>query len=137
MSNFMNEFKQFAIKGNAMEMAIGIILGAAFGSMVTSIVNDIIMPPIGWLIGGIDFASLKVTLPAVDTGIKHLAPATINYGLFIQTVINFIIIALCIFLIIRAINKSKEKEEEVPAAPAAPSNEENLLSEIRDLLKDK
>lgn len=137
MGKFVTEFKQFAVKGNAIELAIGVIIGAAFGKMITSIVEDIIMPPIGWLIGGVNFADLKITLPAVDTGFKHLSPATINYGNFIQAVINFIIIALCIFLTIKGISKWANKKAEEPAAPPSPSNEEKLLSDIRDLLKNK
>ena len=142
MSNFIKEFKEFAVKGNAIDMAVGVIIGGAFGEIVNSIVNDIIMPPIGWLIGGVNFSDLKVELPKVvlDSGIE-LAPATINYGSFIQTIINFIIIALCVFMMIKGIanlKKSKKAEEEAaPAAPAEPSNEEKLLTEIRDLLAKK
>ena len=142
MSNFINEFKEFAVKGNAIDMAVGVIIGGAFGEIVNSIVNDIIMPPIGWLIGGVNFSDLKVELPKVvlDSGIE-LAPATINYGSFVQTIINFIIIALCVFMMIKGIanlKKSKKAEEDAaPAAPAEPSNEEKLLTEIRDLLAKK
>ncbi|MBR4521616.1 MAG: large-conductance mechanosensitive channel protein MscL [Prevotella sp.] len=141
MSNFIKEFKEFAVKGNAIDMAIGVIIGGAFGEIVNSIVNDIIMPPIGWLIGGVNFSDLKVELPKVvlDSGIE-LAPATINYGSFVQTIINFIIIALCVFMMIKGLAKlknSKEAEAEAPAAPAEPSNEEKLLTEIRDLLAKK
>jgi large conductance mechanosensitive channel len=122
-------------------MAVGVIIGGAFGEIVNSIVNDIIMPPIGWLIGGVNFSDLKVELPKVvlDSGIE-LAPATINYGSFVQTIINFIIIALCVFMMIKGLAKlknSKEAEAEAPAAPAEPSNEEKLLTEIRDLLDKK
>ena len=141
MSNFIKEFKEFAVKGNAIDMAVGVIIGGAFGEIVNSIVNDIIMPPIGWLIGGVNFSDLKVELPKVvlDSGIE-LAPATINYGSFVQTIINFIIIALCVFMMIKGLAKlknSKEAEVEAPAAPAEPSNEEKLLTEIRDLLAKK
>ena len=142
MSNFINEFKEFAVKGNAIDMAVGVIIGGAFGEIVNSIVNDIIMPPIGWLIGGVNFSDLKVELPKVvlDSGIE-LAPATINYGSFVQTIINFIIIALCVFLMVKGmanLKKSKKaKEDAAPAAPAEPSNEEKLLTEIRDLLAKK
>lgn len=142
MSNFINEFKEFAVKGNAIDMAVGVIIGGAFGEIVNSIVNDIIMPPIGWLIGGVNFSDLKVELPKVvlDSGIE-LAPATINYGSFVQTIINFIIIALCVFMMVKGmanLKKSKKAEEDVaPAAPAEPSNEEKLLTEIRDLLAKK
>lgn len=142
MGKFINEFKEFAIKGNAVDMAVGVIIGGAFGKIVSSIVDDIIMPPIGWLIGGVNFSDLKCTLPSVDVGIEKLAPATINYGNFIQTTLDFLIIALCVFLIVRGINKLSKKnkpEEPVKEEPKAPepSNEEKLLSEIRDLLKNK
>ena len=142
MSNFIKEFKEFAVKGNAIDMAVGVIIGGAFGEIVNSIVNDIIMPPIGWLIGGVNFSDLKVELPKVvlDGGIE-LAPATINYGSFVQTIINFIIIALCVFMMIKGLaklkNAKKAEEEAAPAAPAEPSNEEKLLTEIRDLLAKK
>lgn len=142
MSNFIKEFKEFAVKGNAIDMAVGVIIGGAFGEIVNSIVNDIIMPPIGWLIGGVNFSDLKAELPKVvlDSGIE-LAPATINYGSFIQTIINFIIIALCVFMMIKGLAKMKSakkaEEDAAPAAPAEPSNEEKLLTEIRDLLAKK
>lgn len=140
MSKLINEFKEFAVKGNAVDMAVGVIIGGAFGKIVSSIVDDIIMPPIGWLIGGVDFSELKVTLPQVDMGVEKLAPATINYGNFIQTTLDFIIVAFCVFLMVKGINRiSKKKEEEpaAPPAPPAPSAEEKLLTEIRDLLKDE
>ena len=141
MSNFIKEFKEFAVKGNAIDMAVGVIIGGAFGEIVNSIVNDIIMPPIGWLIGGVNFSDLKVELPKVVLNGVELAPATINYGSFIQTIINFIIIALCVFMMIKglaALKKTKEEEEDAaPAAPAEPSAEEKLLTEIRDLLAKK
>ena len=139
MSKFLTEFKEFAVKGNALDMAVGVIIGAAFGKIVSSIVDDIIMPPIGWLIGGVDFSNLKITLPAAQI-VEGVAtqPATINYGLFIQNVIDFLIVALCVFLLVKAINKlTKKKEQETPAAPPAPSAEEKLLTEIRDLMKNK
>ncbi|MCI6102720.1 MAG: large-conductance mechanosensitive channel protein MscL [Prevotella sp.] len=139
MSKFLTEFKEFAVKGNALDMAVGVIIGAAFGKIVSSIVDDIIMPPIGWLIGGVDFSNLKITLPAEQI-VEGVAtqPATINYGLFIQNVIDFLIVALCVFLLVKAINKlTKKKEQETPAAPPAPSAEEKLLTEIRDLMKNK
>ena len=96
MGKFINEFKEFAVKGNAVDMAVGEIIGSAFGKIISSIVNDIIMPPIGWLIGGVNFRDLKVTLPSVDVGIEKLQPATINYVNFLQTTFDFIIIALCV-----------------------------------------
>ena len=138
MSKFLEDFKAFAVKGNAVDMAVGVIIGGAFGELVSSIVDDIIMPPIGWLIGGVTFSDLKVTLPAVDIpGVEKMTAATINYGNFIQTLIDFIIIAFCVFLLVKAIGKLSRKKEEAPAAPPAPSKEEVLLTEIRDLLKEK
>ena len=138
MGKFLSEFKAFAVKGNAVDMAVGVIIGGAFGKIVSSIVDDIIMPPIGWLIGGVNFSDLKITLPAekIADGIQ-MQSATINYGNFIQTLIDFIIIAFCVFLLVKGINKLTKKEEEKPAAPPAPTKEEQLLTEIRDLLKDK
>ena len=141
MSKFINEFKEFAVKGNAVDMAVGVIIGGAFGKIVSSIVDDIIMPPIGWLIGGVNFADLKFTLPSVDMGIEKLAPATINYGNFLQTTLDFVIIALCVFLLVKGINRLARKnaaaaKKEAPKAPE-PSAEEKLLTEIRDLLKSR
>lgn len=140
MSKFLNEFKEFAVKGNAVDMAVGVIIGGAFGKIVSSIVDDIIMPPIGWLIGGVNFSDLKYELPSIDLGVEKLAPATINYGNFIQTLFDFVIIAFCVFLLVKGINRLARKKAEEPAAPAAPpapSAEEKLLGEIRDLLKEK
>lgn len=141
MGKFINEFKEFAVKGNAVDMAVGVIIGGAFGKIVTSIVNDIIMPPIGWLIGGVNFSDLKVELPAVDLGVEKMEAATINYGAFIQTLIDFTIIAFCVFMLVKGINhlakKKEEKKEETPATPPAPTAEEKLLTEIRDLLKQQ
>lgn len=142
MGKFINEFKEFAVKGNAVDMAVGVIIGGAFGKIVTSIVNDIIMPPIGWLIGGVNFTDLKFELPAVDLGVEKMEAATINYGAFIQTLIDFTIIAFCVFMLVKGINhlakkkKKEEKKAETPAPPA-PSAEEKLLTEIRDLLKQQ
>ena len=148
MGNFLTEFKQFAVKGNAIDMAIGVIIGGAFGKIVTSIVNDIIMPPIGWLIGGVDFKDLKVVLKdavpeqldeAGNVVQKAVAEVTLNYGAFIQNVIDFIIIAFCVFMLVKFITNLNKKKEEpaAPPAPPAPSAEEKLLTEIRDLLKEK
>lgn len=141
MGKFINEFKEFAVKGNAVDMAVGVIIGGAFGKIVSSIVDDIIMPPIGWLIGGVNFSDLKYTLPSVDLGVEKLAPATINYGNFIQTTFDFVIIAFCVFLLVKGINrlarKDAKKEAPAPAPTPEPTNEEKLLAEIRDLLKDK
>lgn len=140
MGKFINEFKEFAVKGNAVDMAVGVIIGGAFGKIVTSIVNDIIMPPIGWIIGGEKFTDLKCTLPQVDLGVEKLDPVTVNYGNFLQTTFDFVIIAFCVFLLVKGINKmarKKKAEETAPATPPAPSKEEVLLTEIRDLLKQK
>lgn len=133
----LKEFKDFAVKGNAVDMAVGVIIGAAFGKIVSSIVDDLIMPPIGWLIGGVNFKDLKVTLPSMDLGIEKMAPATINYGNFIQTLLDFVIVAFCVFMLVKAINHLARKKEVpvTPPAPPQPSKEELLLSEIRDLLK--
>ena len=142
MSKLVNEFKQFAVKGNAVDMAVGVIIGGAFGKIVSSIVNDLIMPPIGWIIGGVNFTDLKVTLPSIDMGIEKLEPATINYGNFIQTTFDFLIISICVFLMLRTINKLAKKNDESKkqaeqAKDAEPSKEEKLLTEIRDLLKEQ
>ena len=140
MGKFINEFKEFAVKGNAVDMAVGVIIGGAFGKIVSSIVNDIIMPPIGWLIGGVNFSDLKFELPTVKIAGEELAAATINYGAFIQTIIDFTIIAFCVFMLVKGINKlaKKQKKEEAnaPAAPPAPSKEEVLLTEIRAAIKE-
>lgn len=132
--SFISEFKAFAVKGNAVDMAVGVIIGAAFGKIVSSIVDDLIMPPIGWIIGGVDFKDLKVELPAL---IEGQTAVSINYGNFVQTVIDFLIIAFCVFMLVRGINSLKKKEApaETPAPAAGPTQEE-LLAEIRDLLKN-
>lgn len=141
MGKILNEFKAFAVKGNAVDMAVGVIIGGAFGKIVTSIVNDIIMPPIGWLIGGVNFSDLKVTLPSVEViAGEKLQAATINYGNFLQTTLNFLIVAFCVFMLIKVVNKVTAKKEEKPAeTPKAPepTQEEKLLAEIRDLLKEQ
>ncbi len=134
---FFSEFKKFAMRGNVMDMAVGIILGGAFGSIVNSLVNNVIMPPVGMLLGGMDFSELSVTLQqATET-----SPAVvIQYGLFINTIINFLVIAFAIFLMIKGINKLEnlKKQEPAPATAAPePTAEEKLLTEIRDLLKKK
>ena len=141
MSKFLNEFKEFAMRGNVLDMAVGVIIGGAFGKIVSSVVDDIIMPPIGWLIGGVNFADLKLTLPTVQVAGEEFKTATINYGSFLQTCFDFLIVAFCIFMLIKAVNKlAKKKEEpkesETPKAPE-PSAEEKLLMEIRDLLKSQ
>lgn len=140
MNKFINEFREFAVKGNAVDMAVGVIIGGAFGKIVSSVVNDIIMPPIGWLIGGVNFSDLKITLPSVNVGTETIKAATINYGNFAQTFIDFVIIAFCVFLLVKAINRfgrKKKNAQAAPPTPPAPSAEEKLLTEIRDLLKDK
>lgn len=128
----ISEFKQFAIKGNMIDMAVGIIIGAAFGKIVSSLVNDIIMPPLGLAIGGVDFSELAVVLKEATA---EAAAVTIGYGAFIQTIIDFLIIALAIFVAVKVINSMKRKEEEKPAEPPKPSEEVLLLREIRDSLK--
>lgn len=127
---FIKEFKEFAVKGNVMDMAVGIIIGAAFGKIVSSLVSDVIMPPVGWMIGGVDFSDLAVTLPVMFEGTQ---PVLIAYGKFLQTVIDFVIIAFAIFMAIKFLNRLKRKE--VVEEAAAPTKEEILLTEIRDLLK--
>jgi large conductance mechanosensitive channel len=132
--SLIKEFKEFAVRGNVVDMAVGIIVGAAFGKIVSSMVADVVMPPIGVLVGGVDFSDLAITLRAATEG----APAVvIAYGKFIQTIIDFTIIAFVIFLVIKGINRLKRQEEAAPAAPPAPSKEELLLTEIRDLLKQQ
>lgn len=128
----ISEFKQFAIKGNMVDMAVGIIIGTAFGKVVSSLVNDIIMPPLGLAIGGVDFAELAVVLKEATA---EAAAVTIGYGAFIQTIIDFLVIALAIFVAVKAINSMKRKEEKQPSAPPAPSEEVMLLREIRDALR--
>ena len=139
---FFKEFKEFAVKGNVMDMAIGVIIGGAFGKIVTSLVNDLLMPLVGALIGNVDFTTLSVTLrEAVMNGEEVVKEAvTLNYGNFIQTTVDFLIIAFCIFLMLKGINKLNKKKEEPAPAPAPdpePTAEEKLLTEIRDLLKEK
>lgn len=135
----IQEFKEFAIKGNVVDMAVGIIIGAAFGKIVTSLVNDVIMPPIGMIIGGVNFTGLRLVLKSasVDAAGAAVPEVAINYGAFIQVLFDFIIVAFCIFMMIKGLNSLKKKKEETPAAPADPTKEEVLLTEIRDLLKNK
>ena len=141
MSKFIDEFKAFAVKGNAIDMAVGVIIGGAFGKIVSSIVDNVIMPPIGVITGGVDFTNLKLTIKeAVTEGENVISEAvTLNYGQFIQDIVDFLIIAFCVFLMVKGINKlSKKKEEEpAPAPDPEPTAEEKLLGEIRDLLKEK
>ena len=147
---FLKEFKAFALNGNVMDMAVGVIIGGAFGKIVTSLVNDILMPPIGMLLGNVDFKDLKVNLAAlkdaavsvVNEGAVPSEPVYWNYGAFIQQCIDFAILAFCVFLLVKLMNrlsnlKKKEEKPATPPAPPAPSKEEVLLTEIRDLLKEK
>lgn len=135
--SMLQEFKTFAVKGNVVDMAVGIIIGAAFGKIVSSFVEDVIMPPLGMLIGGVNFSDLAVTLKETAEG---TAAVTLNYGKFIQTVFDFTIVAFAIFIAVKAINSMKKKEEAAaapPPPPPGPSAEEKLLTEIRDLLSNK
>ena len=149
---FLKDFKAFAMKGNVMDMAVGVIIGGAFGKIVTSLVNDILMPPIGMLIGNVDFTDLSVTLKkaVVEAGVEVAPAVTWKYGSFIQQVVDFLILAFCVFMLVRIMNKLstlKLKEEETaapapepepaPAPEPEPTKEELLLTEIRDLLKEK
>jgi len=134
----MKEFKEFAMRGNVMDMAIGIVIGGAFGKIISSLVKDVIMPPIGLALGGVDFSDMSIMLKeAVMEGEEVIAEAvTLNYGVFVNTVIEFLIIAFAIFMVIKAMNKMKKKKEEEPApAPDPGPSETDLLTEIRDLLK--
>jgi large conductance mechanosensitive channel len=139
----LKEFKEFAMKGNVMDMAVGIIIGGAFGKIITSLVNDVIMPPIGLVMGKVDFSKLAFQLQAGVAEVKDaagevvteaIAPVSINYGAFINNVLDFVIVAFCIFMVIKGMNKAKRQEAEAPAEPAAPPAQEVLLAEIRDLL---
>jgi len=135
----IQEFKEFAIKGNVVDMAVGIIIGGAFGKIVTSLVSDIIMPPLGMIIGGVNFTGLRLVLKSAPVDAAGVASpeVAVNYGAFIQVLFDFIIVAFCIFMMIKGLNSLKKKKEEAPAAPPAPTKEEVLLTEIRDLLKNK
>lgn len=128
------EFKEFAMRGNVIDMAVGVIVGGAFGKITTSLVNDVIMPPIGMALGKVDFADLAIVLVPAAEGVDEVA---INYGLFMNNVVNFLIIAFCIFMVVKGINTMKRKEEEKPEAPPEPSKEEVLLTEIRDALRNR
>ncbi|MDQ0010905.1 MULTISPECIES: large-conductance mechanosensitive channel protein MscL [Luteibacter] len=131
--SFVAEFKKFALRGNVVDLAVGVVIGAAFGKIVTSLVDNIIMPPIGWAIGGIDFSDWKWVLKPADAATKT-AEVAVQYGVFINVLIQFIIIAFAIFLVVKAINRLSRREEEAPAAPPA---DVALLTEIRDLLKSQ
>jgi large conductance mechanosensitive channel len=132
--SILKEFKEFAVKGNAVDMAVGIVIGAAFGKIIASLVADVIMPPIGVLVGGVDFTKLAVTL---KDKVGDVPAVTLNYGNFIQTMVDFTIIAFAIFMLVKLINKLKKQEAAAPAVPPEPTKEELLLTEIRDLLKAK
>lgn len=136
----LSEFKKFAMRGNVVDMAVGIVIGAAFGKIVSSVVNDVIMPPIGLLMGGVDFSNLFINLGDVAYDSLALAEEAgaplIKYGVFINTVLDFVIVAFAIFMVIKGMNKMKKKEEEAPAEPPKPSAEVELLTEIRDSLRN-
>lgn len=132
--SFVKEFKAFVMRGNVVDMAVGIIIGAAFGKIVSSLVSDVIMPPIGLLMGGVDFSNLAIMLKEATL----TSPAvTIRYGVFINMIVDFLIVAFAIFMMIKLLNQLKKKESDAPAAPPAPSKEELLLAEIRDILRQK
>jgi large conductance mechanosensitive channel len=133
--SMLKEFREFALKGNVVDLAVGVIIGAAFSGIVSSLVDDVIMPPIGWLTGGIDFSDLSLALPHSPMAPADAAAVTINYGKFLNAVISFAIVAWVIFMLIKGMNSLKRKEEAAPAAPAAPPEEVVLLREIRDSLK--
>lgn len=132
--SMIEEFKTFAMRGNVVDMAVGIIIGGAFGKIVSSFVADVIMPPIGLIIGGVNFSELAIT---IKDAVGDVAAVTINYGNFLQTVLDFVIIAFAIFMVIKAMNSLQKEEEEAPEAPPEPSKEEVLLTEIRDALRQK
>jgi large conductance mechanosensitive channel len=130
----VQDFRDFAMRGNVVDMAVGIVVGGAFGKITTSFVNDVLMPPIGLLLGGVDFSGLALTLKQA-TG--EAEAVTLNWGAFVNTVVDFVIIAFAIFLVIKVMNAARKKEEQAPAAPPAPSKEEVLLTEIRDALRSR
>ena len=139
MGKFLKEFRDFAVKGNVVDMAVGVIIGGAFGKIVSSLVADLLMPPIGKLMGGVDFTDLFVTLgpekyPTLEAA-KAAGAVTLNYGLFLNNVINFVIVAFSVFLMVKALNNAKKKEEAAPSAPPPVPREVVVLEEIRDLLK--
>ena len=140
MKKFFQEFKEFINKGNVLGLAVGVIIGGAFSTITTSLTDDIIMPIVSIFLGGVDFSSMTVALPTFHAVAEDAAPNTLNYGSFISAVINFLILALVVFCIVKAVNRvmdtAKKKEEEAPPPPPEPSTEEKLLTEIRDLLKE-
>jgi large conductance mechanosensitive channel len=133
---FFKEFKEFAMRGSVIDLAVGVVIGASFGKIVSSLVDDVIMPPIGYITGGVDFSNLKYVIQEANES-AGLTEVAIGYGNFLNAVIQFLIVALCIFSVIKALNTLKRKEEEAPDAPPAPTKEEVLLTEIRDLLRSK
>lgn len=135
----IGEFKEFAMRGNVVDMAVGIIIGGAFGTIVKSLVDDVMMPPLGALLGNVDFSELALTVQQARTPAEgeEIPAVTINYGNFINSVISFLIVAFALFLLVKGMNSMKRKADEKPAAPPEPSNEEKLLAEIRDVLKAK
>lgn len=133
--SIMQEFREFALKGNVVDLAVGVIIGAAFNGIVQSLVNDLVMPPIGWLTGGLDFSDLAITLPRSPLAPPDADLVSINYGKFITTLISFFIVAWVIFLLVKAINRMKRKQEAAPATAPEKPEEIKLLAEIRDLLK--
>lgn len=137
----LDEFKKFIMRGNVVDLAVGIVIGAAFGKIVSSLVADVLMPPIGMLLGNVDFSGLFISLSGVAyptlAAAKQAGAATLNYGLFINTVVDFVIVSAAIFVVVKLISRMKKKEEAAPAKPAAPTKEEKLLTEIRDILKAK
>ena len=130
----LKEFKEFAMRGNVVDLAVGVVIGAAFGKIVSSVVADVIMPPIGLALGGVDFADLKLVM---KEAVGETPAVTLNYGSFIQTCVDFLIVAFAIFLLVKLINSLKREEAAAPPPPPAPSAEEALLTEIRDLLKNR
>jgi len=132
--SMIKEFKEFTIRGNVVDMAVGIIIGIAFGKIVSSLVNDVIMPPIGMLLGGVDFSDLMITFKEAA---GETPAVVLKYGVFFNTIIDFVIVAFVIFLVVKGMNKLKKKEEAAPAPPPQPSKEEQLLTEIRDALKSR
>ncbi|MGM9618756.1 MAG: large-conductance mechanosensitive channel protein MscL [Oscillospiraceae bacterium] len=139
MKKFLSEFKAFAMRGNVVDMAVGVVIGGAFGKITTSVVNDIIMPAVSMLTGGVDFSGWKWVLKeaVVENGEEIAAAVSINYGNLIATILDFVIIAFAVFCMVKGLNRLHRKKEEAPAAPPAPSAEEKLLTEIRDLLKER
>jgi len=132
--SFIKEFREFAVKGNVVDLAVGIVIGAAFGKIVSSFVSDVITPPLGYLIGGVDFTKLALLLPSLQEGKEAVS---VRYGAFLQTIFDFVIVAFAIFIAVKAMNQLKRKEAVAPSAPPPPSKQEQLLEEIRDLLKQR